>query len=103
MTMYALGTILLLQVISTVETIHTAFADNLTAGGKSKSLFHYWHRLIRYSPKTGYFPKPAKSWLIVKPEKLELARFAFKDIKIKITAEDQPLLDALIGNRQHGD
>ena len=34
MPLYALGTIPLLQAISTVDTIHAAFADDLTAGGK---------------------------------------------------------------------
>ena len=98
MPLYALGTIPLLQAISTVDTIHAAFADDLTAGGKIKSLLIYWQRLIRYGPKTGYFPKPAKSWLIVKPEKLELAKMIFRDTEIKITAEGQRHLGAVIGD-----
>ena len=50
------------------------------------------------APYLGYYPKPEKSWLIVKPDKLRLAQAMFADTKINITSEGKKHLGASIGS-----
>ena len=57
-----------------------AIADDFSAAGKLKSLLQWWTTLLKVEPKFGYFPEPAKSWLITKPETHAL----FKYVKVKI-------------------
>ena len=45
-----------------------AFADDFSAAGKLTSLLQWWTILLEVGLKFTYFPEPAKSWLIVKPE-----------------------------------
>ena len=54
-----------------------AYADDLAGGSKLESLREWWDRTTRYGPAFGYYPKPSKSWLIVKPEQLTRAREIF--------------------------
>ena len=47
----------------------------------------------------GYYPKPSKSWLVVKPEKEEEARQIFADTGIQITTEGRKYLGGYVGTR----
>ena len=38
-----------------------------------------WHRLETAGPHYGYHPKPAKTWLVVKPEHHEAAAEVFRN------------------------
>ena len=60
------------------------FADDGTGADKVDALRKtcYW----RKGPSYGYFPKAAKTWLIVKEDKLEEAKHMFKDTGVKITS-----------------
>ena len=52
----------------------------------------------------GYFPKPTKTWLIVKEDKLEKAKRMFKETGIKITSDDgMRHLGAAIGSKDFKD
>ena len=42
------------------------FSDDFSAAGSLNSIKDYWDNLTAISPKYGYFPKPTKSYLIVK-------------------------------------
>ena len=42
------------------------FADDFSVAGSLNSIKDYWDKLIAIGPKYGYFPKPTKSYLIVK-------------------------------------
>ena len=46
-----------------------AFADDSSVTGSVKSIKDYWNKLTAIGPKYGYFPKPTKSFLIVKEKK----------------------------------
>ena len=66
---------------------NVAFAYDLNGTGKLQELLHSWKCVCEYGPIIGYFPKPSKSWLIVKPNLIDEATALFKDSGIKITAE----------------
>ena len=42
------------------------FADGSSVAGSLNSIKDYWDKLIGVGPKYGHFPKPTKSYLIVK-------------------------------------
>ena len=42
------------------------FADDFSVAGSLNSIKNYWGKLTAIAPKYGYFPKPMKSYLIVK-------------------------------------
>ena len=42
------------------------FADDFSVAGSLNSITHYWGKLTAIGSKYGYFPKPTKSYLIVK-------------------------------------
>ncbi len=50
------------------------FADDGFAAGKLSEVKEWWNWLKKDGPQYGYFPKPAKSILVVKPEVIERAR-----------------------------
>ena len=53
--------------------------------------------LVEKGPAYGHFPKPTKTWLIVKEDKLEEAKRVFKDTGIKITSDGMRHLGVAIG------
>ena len=54
-------------------------------------------------PYIGYYAKPSKSWLIVKPQYLEYAREVFAGTGLQITIEGQRHLGAVIGSAEFRD
>ena len=89
MPVYALATVPLLESVSTNDTKQAVYADDLISAGQLQPLLNWWENLLKVAPTVGYYPKPSKSWLIVKPEKVELAKQIFKDTKINITSDGQ--------------
>ena len=75
---YALGItpsiMMMVELVSTKrdDKKMVAFADDFSAAGKLKSLLQWWTTLIEVEPKFGYFPEPAKSWLVIKLETMQL-------------------------------
>ena len=104
MAMYALGMSVLQSKLSiddegeVIAVKNAAFADDLTGAGKVNDLLKWRKRLMNIGPLFGYVPNPAKSWLVVKPEKLDLAKNIFKDEQINITNEGQRHLGAAVGS-----
>ena len=78
-----------------------AFADDVGAAGKLLGLRAFWSYILESGPKYGYNPQPAKSWLIVKPEKVEEARRIFEGTGVQITVEGERHLGAVIGNEEY--
>ncbi len=97
MPLYALALVPLLENINSSDVNQVAYADDLTAAGKLKSLLKWWTMLQNVGPYLGYFPKGSKSWLVVKPDKYELAKIIFKDTNIKITKDGKRHLGAVVG------
>ena len=77
---------------------HVAFADDLTGAGKLKEIKIWWDTLITEGPKYGYYPKPSKSFLIVRQHYKEYAVRIFAGSNIKITTEGTRQLGALLGH-----
>ena len=103
MPLYALSLIPLIESIKTTGIKHAAYADDLSSGGTLKGLRRWWSVLESIGPKIGYYPKPTKSWLIVKPEKLNLAKTIFNDTGINVTSEGKRHLGAVIGSLEYRD
>ena len=59
--------------------------------------------VVEKRPAYGYFPKPTKTWLIVKEDKLEEAKRMCKDTGIKITSDGMRHLGAAIGSKDFKD
>ena len=96
MPVYALATVPLLVSVSTDDTKQAAYADDLISAGQLQPLLNWWEYLLKVAPTAGYYPKPSKSWLIVKPVKVELAKQIFRDTKINITSGSQRHLGVAI-------
>ena len=56
------------QMINYISVKNVAYADDLNGTGKLNDLLEWWKCVCDYRPVIGYFPKPSKSWLVVKPE-----------------------------------
>ena len=60
------------------------FADDSTRAGKIRALKEWWDHLKEVGPNYGYYPKPSKTYLIIKKEELLVQAkeiFAVKEIK----------------------
>ena len=69
---YALGILPMLHSLldfvltNDLQTREVAFADDLIVSGKLADIKIFWDKLAIIAPKYRYFPKPTKSYLIVK-------------------------------------
>ena len=101
---YALGVTILIHFLSEFIFINEhrskeeAFADDFTVAGKASEIRAYWDILQQQGPLFGYFPKPSKSYLIVKEQHYNKAVDVFMGSKVKVTSEGKRHLGALIGN-----
>ena len=78
---------------------HIWFADDSGAAGKLEALIkRWWDALQRLGPAYGYYPKPSKTWLIVKEEHYEKAKEMFKDVQI--TTKGHRYLGSYIGTNE---
>ena len=104
MAIYAIATTPLLDAMAnSIEDDaqkEVAFADDITAAGKLRSLRKWWDTIVKIGPKFGYNPQPKKSILIVKPEQQEEAIKEFKETKVKISTEGEKHLGAAIGSEK---
>ena len=74
-----------------------AFADEITAAGRVDGLRKWWDELSTVGLSFGYFPKPSKSWLIVKPERYDEVVAMFNGTNIQISLEGSKHLGTVIG------
>ncbi|XP_066925323.1 uncharacterized protein [Clytia hemisphaerica] len=100
MPLYALALVPLLENIDSNNINQVAYADDLSAAGQLKFLLRWWVKLQNVGPHLGYFPKSSKSWLVVKPDKYELAKVIFEGTGINITKEGKRHLGAAVGTNE---
>ena len=74
------------------------YADDGAGGGTLSQILEWWSEIQTRGPIFGYFPKPSKTWLIVKPEYLERAKELFADSDINITDQGHKYLGSYIGS-----
>ena len=72
------------------------YADDGASTGTLDQILEWWTDLQAVGPSFGYFPKPSKTWLIVKPEFLERAKEMFPGINI--TDQGHTYLGSYIGS-----
>ena len=72
---YSCSTIPLIRTSATniAEVKQVWYADDAAGGGKIKDLESWWNKLCSTDPLFGYYPKPSKTWVIVKSEHYEAA------------------------------
>ena len=99
MAMYALGVSPLIDHMSQLnQTKQIWYADDCPASGSIDDLHHWWLTLTATGSKYGYFPKPSKSWLLVKSDHIDKAKELFQYTNISITSEGRPILGSPIGS-----
>lgn len=81
--------------ISSPDSKTVWFADDSASAGSVDSVLKWWNDLKKLGPKYGYYPKPNKTWLIVKPSFHQYARQKFEDINI--TTDGHRYLGSFIG------
>ena len=102
---YILGTLplikFLLQFVNLNEmnVKEAVFADEFSIAGSLNSIKDYRDELAAISPKYGYFPNPAKPYLIGKEE----AENVFANSRVNVTAEGKRRLGAVIGSTEYCD
>ena len=108
MAIYAIAIIpLLLMLVDQAEqlpgkrTKSVAYVDNFTSAGSITNLLHWWNTLTTLGPLFGYYPKPTKCWLIVKPPMKDITLKTFKNTGINITEGDKRHLGAVIGSIEY--
>ena len=101
---YALGVTLLIHFLSEFSFINehrskeVAFTDDFTVAGKASEIKAYWDILQQQGPLFGYFPKPSKSYLIVKEQHYNKVVDVFMGSKVKVISEAKRHLGAVIGS-----
>ena len=79
---------MLIDILSNEYSVNvnvTAYADDFSAARNLQDLRRWWGVLTEIGPKFGYYPKPTKTWLVVKPCASEKVESIFFGTKIKIT------------------
>ena len=117
MAMYALSAVPLINkcqsVLSTDDlprAMQVWYADDAAAGGDLKPLRKCWDILVQHGPAYGYFPKPSKTFLVVKTECRAAATEEFEGTGVQITEDGDDLahkagqrhLGAAVGSPESG-
>ena len=97
MAMYAIAITPLIKDLEDKSVKQIWYADDATACGKISNLKTWWDEMTKKGPEYGYFPNAAKTWLVVKEEKLEEAHSIFRGTNVSITSDGRKLLGAAIG------
>ena len=98
---YAIGLDPLINKLRGCDDVkQSGFADDLSGAGTIDSLKIWWDKIIELGPKIGYFAKPSKSWLIVKPHFFEQAKEVLKNSGLQITTQGRRHLGAVVGSEE---
>ena len=77
--------------------------DAFSVAGSLNSFKDYCGKLTAIGPKYGYFPKPTKSYLIVKGKKMTESQNVFANSGVNVTAEGKRHPGAIIGSTGYRD
>ena len=72
------------------------YADDAAGGGQLDGLKQWWKKLCTSGPLFGYYPKPEKTWVIVKPGAFDKAKEYFPELNI--TTEGHRYLGSFVGS-----
>ena len=102
---YVLGILPLIKILlqfinlNEMNVKEAVFADEISIAGSLYSIKDYRDELTAISPQYGYFPKPAKSYLIVKEE----AQNVFTNSRVNVTAKGKRHVGTVIGSTEYCD
>ena len=99
MAMYSISVTPLIASLQDPHVAQVWFSDDAMAGGTLRGLHDWWCKLNDLGFMYGYFPNAAKTWLIVKPERLDEAKQQFAGTGVSITVEGKRHLGAALGSR----
>ena len=77
-----------------------AYADDFSTSGNLRDLRRWWSVLTEIGPKFRYYPKPTKTWLVVKPCASEKVESVFFGTKIKVKTEGRRYLGGSLGTQR---
>ena len=100
MPMYALATIPLIKKVA-ADVKQIWYASDASAGGSVKRVLEWCQKVQDEGPPYGYYPNPAKTWLLVKEEHLSQAQEAFEGSGVNITSRGHQHLGVPIGTRRY--
>src|ERR1700710_1685258 len=86
MAMYALALVPLLRKLHPLCR-QVWYADDATGCDSFARMREWFDALQRHGPKYGYYPKPSKCILIVKPDRLKKANEVFKGTHVEVKVE----------------
>jgi hypothetical protein len=84
MVMYALGTVNFIKAVKVPGTTQAWYADDSQGAGKLQALYDWYIKVRDNGPGYGYYVKPSKSFLVVKPALREAAEKMFNGTGVKI-------------------
>ena len=100
MPMYGLATIPIIRKLDGIcEQIW--YTDDSAAIGTVAQLHAWWTKLAEVGPAFGYFPNPAKTWLVTKQDHFNLVTDTFRRSGVNVTPEGRPYLGAVIGTHEY--
>ena len=100
MPMYALGTVPLIRELCSSNAVQAWFADDANGAGKLVQLRNWWNLLNQRGPHYGYFPKAAKTCLLVKDSVLDEAQEIFNGTGVQIKSDGCRLLGSALGKEE---
>ena len=74
------------------------FADDASGIGSVADIKIWWDILLECGPGLGYYPNAKKCWIVVKPNREEIAKEVFKDTSVNVTTEGHRHLGAALGS-----
>ena len=98
MGMYALAVLPMIDQLQS-QSKQIWFADDATGSGLVDNVYKWWDTLNSVGPDYGYFPQPAKTWLLVKDNKVDRAKQLFSSTGVNITTEGRKVLGAALGTQ----
>ena len=105
MQMYGLATRGLIDSLETEtkeeDLVQVWYADDSNSAGTIEGVKKWWDHLKEEGPKYGYYPKPSKTYIVVKDlDDLAEVQNVFGSEGIKVTTEGHRHLGAAIGSEQ---
>ena len=97
MFLYAVGTLPLIRKLNSSEVTQVWYADDASATGMLNDLKSWFEQLVDCGPSYGYFPEPAKSYLIVDERYGCAATELFEEYGVKVV-QSRRMLGGIIGD-----
>jgi hypothetical protein len=99
MAMFAIGITPLIRELG--STYQIWFADDAAAGDTLDAVYQWWEKLVELGPRYGYYPNPAKTWLIVRQDSVASAQALFGQTGVNISVSGRKHLGSALGSTDY--